>query len=83
MAFLALFELGSLLCGVAQSSKMLIVGRAIAGLGGSGLQNGALTIISACVPLQKRAGMAMFSSFYSNTLLTSSSRSTPWIHDGL
>ena len=33
---------------------MLIVGRAVAGLGSSGLINGALTIISACVPLAKR-----------------------------
>lgn len=32
---------------------MLIVGRAVAGIGGSGLVNGALTIISACVPLNK------------------------------
>jgi MFS family permease len=34
---------------------MLIVGRSVAGLGGSGLTNGALTIIGACVPLEKRA----------------------------
>lgn len=33
---------------------MLIVGRAVAGMGGSGIINGALTIISACVPLVKR-----------------------------
>lgn len=33
---------------------MLIVGRAVAGLGSSGLINGALTIIAACVPLVKR-----------------------------
>ena len=33
---------------------MLIVGRAVAGLGSSGLINGALTIIAACVPLAKR-----------------------------
>lgn len=56
MSFVAVFELGSLLCGAAQSSKMLIVGRAVAGLGGAGIQNGALTIISAAVPLHKRAG---------------------------
>ncbi|KAL8832019.1 MAG: hypothetical protein Q9170_005052 [Blastenia crenularia] len=54
LSFLALFEFGSLLCGVAQSSKMLIIGRAVAGLGSSGLINGALTIISVCVPLAKR-----------------------------
>ena len=33
---------------------MLIVGRAVAGLGSSGLINGALTILAACVPLAKR-----------------------------
>ncbi len=57
MIFLGVFELGSLLCGVAQSSKMFIVGRAVAGMGGSGLMNGGLTILSACVPMEKRAGM--------------------------
>ena len=31
LSFLAIFELGSLLCGVAISSKMLIIGRAVAG----------------------------------------------------
>lgn len=54
MFFLALFELGSLLCGVATSSKMLIVGRAVAGMGGSGITNGALTIIALCSPMEKR-----------------------------
>ncbi|KAI1314094.1 major facilitator superfamily domain-containing protein [Xylaria venustula] len=52
--FFALFELGSALCGAAQSSKMLIVGRAIAGAGSSGVISGAFTIISACVPVEKR-----------------------------
>ncbi|RQM06095.1 hypothetical protein DH86_00002415, partial [Scytalidium sp. 3C] len=55
ISFLLLFELGSLLCGVATSSRMLIVGRAVAGLGGSGMINGALTILSSAIPLQKRA----------------------------
>jgi MFS family permease len=48
------FELGSVICGAAQSSAMLIVGRAVAGMGGSGLINGALTILSAAVTLEKR-----------------------------
>ncbi|KAI0414510.1 major facilitator superfamily domain-containing protein [Xylaria grammica] len=52
--FFALFELGSALCGAAKSSKMLIVGRAIAGAGSSGVISGAFTIISACVPVEKR-----------------------------
>ncbi|KAK4888290.1 hypothetical protein LTR27_012785 [Elasticomyces elasticus] len=57
ISFFAVFEIGSLLCGVATSSKMLIVGRAIAGMGTAGLQNGAMTIISACVPLHKRPAL--------------------------
>lgn len=54
LVFFAVFELGSLLCGVAVSSDMLIVSRAVAGLGSAGLMNGALTIIAACVPLRRR-----------------------------
>lgn len=54
LTFFGVFELGSLLSGVATTSKMLIVGRAVAGMGSAGLTNGALTIIAACVPLQKR-----------------------------
>jgi MFS family permease len=34
---------------------MLIVGRAVAGMGGAGLVNGALTILADSVPLVKRA----------------------------
>lgn len=54
MAFFFIFELGSLICGIAISSNMLIVGRAIAGIGGSGILNGAFTIISGCVPMSRR-----------------------------
>jgi MFS family permease len=56
LAFLLLFEVGSVLCGAAVSSTMLIIGRAVAGLGGSGLISGALTIIAAALPLHKRPG---------------------------
>ncbi|KKY28642.1 putative mfs transporter [Phaeomoniella chlamydospora] len=41
----AIFELGSVLCGAAVNSPMLIVGRAIAGAGASGIFSGALTIV--------------------------------------
>jgi len=60
MFFLALFELGSLLSAVATSSKMFIVGRAVAGMGGSGIINGALTIFACIMPMEKRAGMGIF-----------------------
>jgi MFS family permease len=55
--FLGTFELGSVLCGAAISSIMLILGRTVAGIGASGLVNGALTIISAVVPMHKRPAM--------------------------
>lgn len=51
---LGIFELGSLICAVAPNSTALIVGRAIAGLGSSGLFSGALIILAHAVPLQKR-----------------------------
>ena len=35
---------------------MLIVGRAIAGMGTSGIQNGAMTMIASSVPMEKRPG---------------------------
>jgi len=55
MGFLFVFEVGSLLCGVATSSAFLIVGRAVAGLGGGGIYVGALTIIALVAPMHKRA----------------------------
>ncbi|KAI1813743.1 MFS general substrate transporter [Poronia punctata] len=53
--FFLIFEVGSLLCAVATSSSFFIAGRAVAGVGVSGLQNGSLAIISGAVPLEKRA----------------------------
>jgi MFS family permease len=55
LAYFLVFLLGSLLCGAAQSSRMLIIGRAIAGVGSAGIGNGALTIISAVLPLRAQA----------------------------
>jgi MFS family permease len=49
------FMLGSLLCGVAISSNMFIIGRAVAGAGASGIYSGCLSIIAVVIPLSKRA----------------------------
>ncbi|KAI1413389.1 MFS general substrate transporter [Hypoxylon sp. FL1857] len=49
ITYLVIFEAGSAICGAAKSSIMLIIGRAIAGIGGSGLLNGALIILNSCV----------------------------------
>jgi MFS family permease len=57
---IGLFELGSLICGVAPTSTALIVGRAIAGVGSAGIFSGALIILAYSVPLAKRP---MYSGF--------------------
>ena len=51
---IAIFEIGSLMCGVAKNSTTLIVGRAIIGLGAAGLLAGCYTIIAFVVPAEKR-----------------------------
>lgn len=57
--FISLFELGSLVCALSISSKMLIVGRAIAGMGAAGLFSGALVIIAESIPLRQRPSMSL------------------------
>lgn len=54
LASMFVFEVGSLICGIAPSSKVLVVGRAIAGLGGAGLSVGGTSITSFTVPPAKR-----------------------------
>lgn len=49
-----IFELGSLICGVAPNSTALIVGRAIAGVGAAGIGSGAYTIIAFTAPPKTR-----------------------------
>ncbi|KAJ2972132.1 hypothetical protein NUW58_g9247 [Xylaria curta] len=51
----ALFEIGSVICGAAPNSVVFIVGRAIAGLGGAGIFSGVTIIMVTLVPLRKRA----------------------------
>ncbi|KAJ3578724.1 hypothetical protein NPX13_g1837 [Xylaria arbuscula] len=54
MTAIFIFEVGSLICGVAQNSVTLIIGRAVAGLGSAGLFSGALLILAHSVPLATR-----------------------------
>jgi MFS family permease len=44
------FEIGSLICAVAKNSTTLIVGRAVAGMGGAGIVSGAYTILAFAAP---------------------------------
>ncbi|GIZ48089.1 hypothetical protein CKM354_001116200 [Cercospora kikuchii] len=51
---IVLFEAGSALCGAALTLDALIVGRALAGLGGSGIFLGTLNFFSLCTTQQER-----------------------------
>ncbi|KAF2405494.1 MFS general substrate transporter [Trichodelitschia bisporula] len=54
LAALFIFEIGSLICGVAPNATALIVGRAVAGLGCAGIFSGAILIVAHTVPLRQR-----------------------------
>lgn len=51
---IVLFEVGSAVCGAAPSSIVLIIGRAIQGLGSSAVFTGAILIMTKTVPLHRR-----------------------------
>lgn len=55
LAALLIFEVGSIICAAATSSPMLIIGRAIAGVGASAIYSGGMNIIGYSVPIEKRA----------------------------
>lgn len=54
LAALFIFELGSFVCGIAPNSIGLIMGRAVAGIGGAGLFSGSVLIVTQTVPLRRR-----------------------------
>lgn len=51
---IALFEIGSALCGAAPSSTAFIIGRAIAGVGSAGILSGTITVLVYALPLHRR-----------------------------
>lgn len=51
---LAIFEIGSLICALAPNSVALIVGRAIAGVGGAGISVGGTSIVALSTPPKTR-----------------------------
>jgi MFS family permease len=54
LSAIALFEVGSVVCGAAPNSNAFIVGRALAGVGSAGIFSGSVILIAAVVPLGKR-----------------------------
>jgi len=55
-----IFEVGSAICGAAPSINVLILGRAIAGVGGSGQYVGCMTLIAGTTTLSERAMYVSF-----------------------
>ncbi|KAI0874256.1 major facilitator superfamily domain-containing protein [Hypoxylon argillaceum] len=55
LVYLFVFEIGSLVYALAPTSKALIIGRAVAGLGASGVFAGGFTVLTTIIPLHKRA----------------------------
>ena len=53
-SIIVIFEIGSVICGAAPTSKAFIVGRAISGFGAAGMMNGAIIIMVNVIPLAKR-----------------------------
>jgi len=49
-----LFEIGSAICGAAPTMDALIVGRAICGVGGSGMYVGVMTLLAATTTIHER-----------------------------
>ncbi|PQE29138.1 Major facilitator superfamily domain general substrate transporter protein [Rutstroemia sp. NJR-2017a BBW] len=49
-----IFEIGSAICGAAPSMNVMILGRAVAGLGGSGLYVGCMTLIASTTTITER-----------------------------
>ena len=60
----AVFEIGSTVCGAAPSMEALIVGRVIAGVGGSGIYLGSLNIISALTTTRERGTFVTLIGFH-------------------
>ena len=54
LILIGIFEVGSIICAAAPNSTAFIVGRAVAGLGSSGIVSGAVTILINTFPLRKR-----------------------------
>lgn len=54
---LALFELGSLICGVAPNMNVLIFGRAFSGVGAAGMFGSCIATIAEICPLEKRPAL--------------------------
>jgi MFS family permease len=54
LGFIAVFAIGSIICGAAQNMSMLIAGRTVQGLGGGGILSLSVIVIGDMVTLEER-----------------------------
>ncbi|KAI0020289.1 major facilitator superfamily domain-containing protein [Xylariomycetidae sp. FL0641] len=54
LACVVVFEAGSVICALAPSSAVLIIGRIITGIGGGGLYIGSVVLVGYAIPVQRR-----------------------------
>jgi MFS family permease len=64
VASVTLFEIGSAVCGAAPNMTALIVGRVLAGSGGSGIYLGSLNIVSALTTAKERGSFITLMGFF-------------------
>ena len=57
-ALVAIFEIGSIVSAAAPTSKALIAGRVVTGIGGAGTTSGALVLINNLIPLRSRPAVS-------------------------
>ncbi|KAL2159786.1 hypothetical protein VTH06DRAFT_1919 [Thermothelomyces fergusii] len=54
LSSIIVFEIGSVICGAAPTSTVLIIGRAVAGLGAAGIFSGGVLVMIPMIPLHRR-----------------------------
>lgn len=75
----ALFEIGSLIWGVAPSIDLVIFGRAIGGIGTAGIHGSCLSLVAEICPLEKRPTLlALFGVVYALSSVRIASEK--WLH---
>jgi MFS transporter, DHA2 family, glioxin efflux transporter len=57
---IVIFEVGSMICGAAPNSEALLIGRAIAGVGGAGVASGSYLIVGISAPPEKTPALLGF-----------------------
>lgn len=81
LSLIAIFEIGSAICGAAPNSIAFIIGRAIAGIGSAGILNGAIILMVTVLPLEKRpAYQGLFGAVFGLSSVSGLARSIVFVN---